>query len=206
MVDSEASLQGQLVAAESELEGLRQIYTDSNVRVKTLQARVANLKHQVDQMSGAGADLGSSQGDIPGGFPSIRKLPLVGVRWANLYRESKVQETVYELLTQEYEMAKIQEAKEIPSVNVLDPPMVPERKSFPPRTLIVLVGAFLSFILASVFVIGAATWHDTDSAEKELAQEIWRDVSLRRSPARAAMQRFWAKVGGRNGSHHGKAA
>lgn len=206
MVDSEASLQGQLVAAESELEGLRQIYTDSNVRVKTLQARVANLKHQVDQMSGAGADLGSSQGDIPGGFPSIRKLPLVGVRWANLYRESKVQETVYELLTQEYEMAKIQEAKEIPSVNVLDPPMVPERKSFPPRTLIVLVGAFLSFILASVFVIGAASWHGTDSAEKELAQEIWRDVSLRKSPARAAMQRFWAKVGGRNGSHHGKAA
>jgi len=206
MVDSEASLQGQLVAAESELEGLRQIYTDSNVRVKTLEARVASLKHQVDQMSGAGADLTSAQGDIPGGFPSIRKLPLVGVRWANLYRESKVQETVYELLTQEYEMAKIQEAKEIPSVNVLDPPMVPERKSFPPRTLIVLVGAVLAFTLGCVFVIGAATWHHSDSAEKQLAAEIWRDVSLRQSPARAALQHFWAKFGGgRNGSN-GKAA
>jgi uncharacterized protein involved in exopolysaccharide biosynthesis len=205
MVDSEASLQGQLVAAESELEGLRQIYTDSNVRVKTLEARVASLKHQVEQMSGNTADLASTQGDIPGGFPSIRKLPLVGVRWANLYRENKVQETVYELLTQEYEMAKIQEAKEIPSVNVLDAPMVPERKSFPPRTLIVLVGTFLAFTLGSAFVIGAAVWQDSDSAEKQLAAEIWRDVSSRPSPTRAAMRRFWAKVGGRNGSN-GKAA
>ncbi|HET8826173.1 MAG TPA: GNVR domain-containing protein [Terriglobales bacterium] len=201
MVDSEATLQGQLVAAESELEGVRQIYTDSNVRVKTLQARVASLKHEVEQMSGAGADLASAQGDIPGGFPSIRKLPLVGVRWANLYRENKVQETVYELLTQEYEMAKIQEAKEIPSVNTLDAPMVPERKSFPPRTLIVLVGAFLAFTMGSAFVIGAAVWQRSDSAEKQLASEIWRDVSSRPSPTRAAMQRFWAKIGGRNGSN-----
>lgn len=205
MVDSEATLQGQLVAAESELEGLRQIYTDSNVRVKTLEARVASLRHEVEQMSGNGADLASAQGDIPGGFPSIRKLPLVGVRWANLYRENKVQETVYELLTQEYEMAKIQEAKEIPSVNVLDAPMVPERKSFPPRALIVLVGTFLSFALGSAFVIGVAVWHDSDSAEKQLAAEIWRDVASRQAHTRAAVQRFWAKVGGRNGSH-GKAA
>jgi uncharacterized protein involved in exopolysaccharide biosynthesis len=205
MVESEATLQGQLVAAESELEGLRQIYRDSNVRVKTLQARVASLRRQVEQMSGSGVDLDSAKGDIPGGFPSIRKLPLVGVRWANLYRENKVQETVYELLTQEYEMAKIQEAKEIPSVNVLDAPMVPERKSFPPRTLIVLVGAFLAFTLGSVFVIGATVWHDSDSAEKQLAAEIWHDVSSRPSPTRAVMQRFWAKIGGQNGSS-GKAA
>jgi len=61
MVDSEASLQGQLVAAESELEGLREIYTDSNVRVKTLQARVASLKRQVEQMSGNGADHGAGK-------------------------------------------------------------------------------------------------------------------------------------------------
>lgn len=205
MVDSEASLQGQLVAAESELQGLREIYTDSNVRVKTLQARVGALKHQVDQMSGNGADLATNAGDIPGGFPSIRKLPLVGVRWANLYRENKVQETVYELLTQEYELAKIQEAKEIPSVNVLDAAMVPERKSFPPRTLIVLVGTVLSFTLAAAFVLGTAVWHTSDSAEKQLAEEIWQDVSSSHSPAWGRVHRLWTKFGGRNGSN-GRAA
>src|SRR6185312_13231615 len=106
----------------------------------------------------------ADQSNIPGDFPSIRKLPLVGVKWANLYRETKIQETVYELLTQEYELAKIQEAKEIPSVNVLDPPMVPERKSFPPRTVITIAGTLLAFTLGCVFVIGSAAWRANDSA------------------------------------------
>ena len=61
----------------------------------------------------------------------------------------RLQEAVFETLTQEYEMAKVQEAKEIPSVKVLDPPNVPERKSFPPRTLIVLAGGGLGILARS---------------------------------------------------------
>jgi uncharacterized protein involved in exopolysaccharide biosynthesis len=205
MVESEAGLEGQLVAAESELEGLREIYTDSNVRVKTLQARIASLKREVEALSGNRADLASEESNIPGDFPSIRKLPLVGVRWANLYRENKIQETVYELLTQEYELAKIQEAKEIPSVNVLDPPMLPEKKSFPPRTVITIVGALLAFGLGCTVVIGSSVWRSSNSAEKRLATEIWQQISKSKSPTRDAIYRLWAKVGGRNGSS-GKAA
>lgn len=200
MVESEATLQGQLVAAESELEGLRQIYRDNNIRVRTLQARVDALKKQVENMSGNKADLSSDQSDLPGDFPSIRKLPLVGVRWANLYRETKIQETVYELLTQEYEFAKIQEAKEIPTVNVLDPPLVPERKSFPPRTLIVLLGTTLAVMFGCVFVIGFALWKQSESPEKHLATEIWTQLEANESTPRAVLHRFWSKVGGRNGS------
>jgi uncharacterized protein involved in exopolysaccharide biosynthesis len=200
MVESEASLQGQLVAAQAELEGLRQIYTDSNVRVKTLEARIGSLRHQVEQMSGNRADLNSDKSDIPGDFPSIRKLPLVGVRWANLYRESKIQETVYELLTQEYELAKIQEAKEIPSVNVLDPALVPEKKAFPPRTAITVAGTALAFLLGCVFVIGSAIWKANDSAEKRLASEIWQDVSSHGSPTRTALHRFFTRSRG-NGAN-----
>jgi len=205
MVESEAGLQGQLVAAESELEGFRQIYTDSNVRVKTLQARIASLKHEVEAVSGNRADLTSEESNIPGDFPSIRKLPLVGVRWANLYRENKIQETVYELLTQEYELAKIQEAKEIPSVNVLDPPMLPEKKSFPPRAAITIVGTLLAFGMGCIVVIGSSAWRNSNSSEKRFATEIWQQVSKSKSPARAAIYRLWAKIGGRNGSS-GKSA
>ena len=205
MVESEANLQGQLVAAQSELDGLRQIYTENNVRVKTLEARITSLRHQVEQMSGNRADLNSDSSNLPGDFPSIRKLPLVAVRWANLYRENKIQETVYELLTQEYELAKIQEAKEIPSVNVLDGAMLPERKSFPPRTVISLVGTALAFLLGCVFVLGSSIWNASDSAEKHLAQEIWQEMSLPKSPARVTLHRWWSKVGGKNGTN-GRAA
>jgi len=204
MVASEASLEGELVAAQSELEGLRQIYTDSNVRVKTLEARIGSLKHQIETMSGNRADLSSGDSGITGDFPSIRKLPLLSVRWFNLYRENKIQETVYELLTQEYELAKIQEAKEIPSVNVLDAPMVPEKKSFPPRIVIGLAGTLLAFALGCVFVLGSHAWTRNESAEKQLATEIWGHIASH-SASRAALHKFWGKISGRNGSS-GKAA
>ena len=200
MVENEGTLQGQLIAAESELEGLKQIYTDKNIRVRTLGARIAALKHQVENMSGNKADLSSGKPPIPGDFPSIRKLPLVAVRWANLYRESKIQETVYELLTQEYEMAKIQEAKEISTVSVLDPATFPERKSFPPRILITLLGTMLAFCAASTMVVGLRMWKQSRSAEKQLANEIWTYYTAKGSNTRVLAHQIWSKVGGCNGS------
>jgi capsule polysaccharide export protein KpsE/RkpR len=205
MVESEANLEGQYVAAQSELQGLQQIYTDSNIRVRTLRARIAGLKQQIEAMSGNKSDLTSPNSDIVGDMPSIRKLPLVGVQWANLYREAKVQETVYELLTQEYEMAKVQEAKEIPTVNVLDPPLLPERKSFPPRTVIVILGTLFAFLLASTVTIGGEAWKQNQSAEKKLAMEVWSQMASGNSQSRARLHEFWGRLGGKNGSN-GKAA
>lgn len=206
MLDSEATLQGQLVAAESELEAYKQVYTDNNIRVRTVEARVNELRQQVENMSGNKADLASDESGIAGDFPSIRKLPLVGVKWANLYRESKIQETVYELLTQEYELAKIQEAKEIPTVNVLDPPIFPEKKSFPPRILITVLGTFVATLFAVVYVVGTTLWKQSTSPEKQFATEIWTELAETDSSPRAFVHRFWSKVGGGNGSNGTKAA
>jgi hypothetical protein len=78
------------------------------------------------------------------------------------------------MLTQEYELAKVQEAKEIPTVKVLDPPNLPERKSFPPRTLIVLLGTMLAFSSAVAWVFSRTYWEAIDPADpgKVLAQEV----------------------------------
>ena len=133
-------LQGQLIAAESELQGLQQIYTTGNVRVRSLRARVNELQRQLDRISGTDASLASDGADSPpNSYPSIRKLPLLGVEWAELYRRTKIQETVYELLNQQYELTRIQEAKEIPTIRVIDPANLPEKKSWPPRLLIIMV-------------------------------------------------------------------
>ena len=173
-VEAAASLQGQLIAAQSQLEGLEQIYTPSNVRVRSLRARVDELKLKLQQISGqeASSGHGSETSDMP--FPSVRELPLLGVRWAELYQEAKVQETVYELLTQQYELAKIQEAKEIPTVKVLDEAIVPEKKSFPPRLEFVALGALLGFITGGVWVYGWASWKalEADDPVKLFALEI----------------------------------
>ena len=187
MVDAAATLQGEFIAARSELEGLKQIYTDNNVRVRAAQARSAELESQLERIGGKGesASLEDATKNDPL-YPSIRKLPLLGVTYADLYRKTKVQETVLETLTQEYELAKVEEAKEIPTVKVLDAPNLPDKKSFPPRTLIVLLGTALAFTLGVAWVFGSALWEATDPADprKLLAQEIF-------DTAKAAMPRPW---------------
>lgn len=202
MVESEAALEGQLIAAESELEGLQQIYTDNNVRVRSLRARIAGLKQQVENFSGNNGDPNSAPSEIAGDLPSLRKLPLVGVRWANLYRESKIQEAIYEMLTQEYEFAKIQEAKEIPTVNVVDAALLPEKISFPPRVLTTVVGGLLSFLFAAVFLIARTTWKESESPEKQLATEIWQQITAENTKSGARLRQVWSRFGGRNGAHH----
>jgi hypothetical protein len=107
-------------------------------------------------------------------YPTIRNLPLLGAKYGDYYRRAKIQETVFELLTQQYELAKVQEAKETPSVKVLDPATIPEKKSFPPRLLIMFLGTLLAAGGSVVWVLGANQWQraDPDDPRKILAQEI----------------------------------
>jgi len=111
-------------------------------------------------------------------YPSIRKLPLLGVTYADLYRRTKIQEAVLETLTKEYELAKVQEAKEIPTVKVLDPANIPDKKSFPPRTLIVLLGTCLATCFGVLFVLGSQRWRTIDAQDpgKQFATEVWVDL------------------------------
>jgi uncharacterized protein involved in exopolysaccharide biosynthesis len=175
MVTAAATLQGQLIAAESELQGLRQIYTDNNVRVRSIQARVNELRSSLANIAGKGVNENSSAGEL---FPNISQLPVLGVTYANLLRRTKVQEAVFETLTREDELAKVQEAKEVPSVKVLDPPRVPQKKSFPPRLLIMILGSMLAFIFCASWILASSAWATVDPCEprKAVALEVWRDV------------------------------
>jgi capsule polysaccharide export protein KpsE/RkpR len=155
MVEAGAVLQGQLIAAQSELEGLHQVYADSNVRVRAARARIDELKRQLQKMGGSDAAI-ASDGPAPGElYPPIRKLPLLGVEWADLYRRLKIEETVYELLNQQYELVRIQEAKEIPTVNVIDAANLPEKKSWPPRLVLIALLTALALAGATVNIVAS---------------------------------------------------
>jgi uncharacterized protein involved in exopolysaccharide biosynthesis len=177
MVGAAATLQGELIASQSELEGLRQIYTDQNVKVRTLTARVAELKKQLNALIGQGNPAAVDR-DSGVTYPSIRQLPILGVSYEDLLRQTKVEEAVFETLTKEYETAKVQEAKEIPTVQVLDPPEVPGKKSFPPRLLITFLGTMLSGCLAIFFVLWSAHWKAIDPHDpgKLLVNEVFDGI------------------------------
>jgi len=217
MVTAAAVLQGQLIAAKSELEGLEQIYTGNNVRVRSLRARVDELNRQLEKLGGAGetsidsasADPtnGSSNLESPELYPSIRKLPLLGVRWLDLYREIKIREIVYALLTQQYEMARVEEAKEIPTVSVLDAANVPERKAGPPRLVLMIVGTMLAFSGGVVWILGVGTWNEMEPGDprKQVMEEIgsraaesWSRCVVR---GREIARRVWSRK--RDSGSHG---
>ena len=179
MMQAASQLQGELIAAESSLRGLQAIYTDNNVRVRTLRARIAELRKQLGNVSGGGVDDGSgtpSEGTTSDfGLPSIRQLPLLGVTYADLYRRAKIQETVYQVLTQQYETAKVQEAKELPSIRVLDPALVPERKSGPHRLLIALLAGILGGLLGCAWTLGNDRYQKT--ADSDPYKSLFTDVA-----------------------------
>lgn len=186
MVDAGARVQAELLIEQSGLESMRQIYGDGNVRVHETEARIASLKAELVKMTGSSAPLteqeihddtgtdpfdGGKKGEL---YPPLRQLPRLAVPYADLYRRVRVQETLFELLTQQYEMARIEEAKDVSAVSVIDAPGLAEVKSFPPRKLLTLLLTCFSFMGASAWILIRSHWSmvDVRDPRKELAAEV----------------------------------
>jgi uncharacterized protein involved in exopolysaccharide biosynthesis len=171
-LEATAKLEGQLIDAESELEGLKATYSEGNARVQQARARVEELQRSLAKMGGTDADNSGAASGQP--LPSLRQIPLLGYTYLDLYRRVQIEQTLYETLTKQYELAKIEEAKELPTVKVLAPAQVPEKKSFPPRTLIVVMGAFFAVAIAAGLELVAKWWIGLDETDprKAIVREI----------------------------------
>lgn len=174
MVEAGAKLQAQLIVAHAEADSLGQFYGEGNVRMRAANARVGELEHELKKLGGSASEAGQ-QLDSDSLYPSLRQMPILAVHWADLYRQVKIKETVYDLLTEQYELARIEEVKSIPSVRVIDPPGWPEKKSFPPRLIIILTLTSLTVFSVAMFMVMQDRWlrlspHD---ARKQLALRVW---------------------------------
>ena len=142
-IEGIARLKAEIITKETQLASLRNSMTDENSDVKMLQAGIARLKSQLGSMTGNGGS------DV---IPAIGNIPGLGVEYVRKMRELKLQEAIFEQLTKQYEVAKINEAKDTSSIQILDEAVVPVKKSKPKRSLIVLLAAFTSFF-ASICII-----------------------------------------------------
>ncbi len=144
-----------------------------------MQAQVDEYRRQLQKLGGKPESIDDANSptneDL---YPSLRKLPVLGVTYADLFRRAKVQEAVFETLTKQYELAKVEEARETPSVKVLDEGNVPEKKSFPPRIILIILGTGFAFILGSVWVLAQSRWQAVDPSDpgKILAMDIFHSV------------------------------
>jgi uncharacterized protein involved in exopolysaccharide biosynthesis len=197
MVDAAARVQAEILVEQSGLDSMRQMYGDGNVRVRATEARISTLQRELGKMSGSSAPLTSSVSTGTGGetmmdkggkidkndfYPPLRQLPRLAVPYADLYRRVRVQETVFELLTQQYEMARIEEAKDVPVVSVIDPPGIPEKKAFPPRLLVALLFTAFVFAVVSALILMRDRWEkvSSDDPRKMLVQDILDSIVKRK--------------------------
>jgi uncharacterized protein involved in exopolysaccharide biosynthesis len=87
----------------------------------------------------------------------------------------KVKETVFDLLTEQCELARIEEVKSIPSVRMIDPPSWPEKKTFPPRLFIMVAFTGLAVFGTAMFLVVGDRWQRLSprDARRQLAGRVW---------------------------------
>ena len=132
-------LRAQLAVQEAQYAMLRAQYTDSVQEVRSVKATIEKLRAQIATQEGSSA--GSS-------IPTVGSVPALGEEYVRLLREFKVQEALNEVLTKQYEMAKLSEAKQLSTIQVIHNARVPDKSIKPSRRKTVMLYTALGFLLA----------------------------------------------------------
>ena len=143
-----AQLKAQIAEREVRLRVLRTSATSENPDVQRLNSELAGLRAELARMETASPGAATGSIDIP-----VGKLPAAAVDYIRARREVKFQETLLESMLRQFEIAKLDEAKEGPALQLVDVAQAPDRKSKPARALIVLTTTLLAFIAASLFAV-----------------------------------------------------
>jgi len=143
-IGTAAQLKAQLTAGEVALERLKMGATDQNPEVLSVQAELDALRAQLRKARS------SAQPGDDGPLISSSKLPETGLEYIRRLRDLKYNEFLYELLSKQYEAARIDESKAAPALQIVDAAVPPDKKSGPHRTLITGFGGIGAALLGCV--------------------------------------------------------
>jgi tyrosine-protein kinase Etk/Wzc len=162
LIESGAALRAQITAREVQIQGMQTYATGENAQLIQAQRELEGLRAQLAKLGG------SADGDgliVPKG-----RVPEAGLEYIRRLREVKYSETIFEILARQFEMAKLDEARQGALIQVVDPAVPPDRRSFPKRTLIIVAATLAGFLLGllSAFLLTAFEHlkQDSDAAMK----------------------------------------
>lgn len=173
IISSVAQLKGQIAAKEVQLNGMRTFAAAGNPDLQRTEQELGGLKGQLAKLEKSRP---SDEGDF---MVPTAKIPEVGVQYVRSVRSVKYHETIFELLAKQFELAKVDEAKQSTVIQLLDKAIPAERKSKPSRALITLagvaIGAVLGLVLAFLRAGYAASRRDpAGRARWQRLSEAWR--------------------------------
>jgi len=174
-IEGIARLRAEIVGKEVQLATLRNSMTDESSDVKALQAGLSRLKSQMGAMTASGG------GDTV--IPATGNLPGIGLEYLRKLRDVKIQEAIFEQLSKQYEMAKINETKDSSSVQIIDEAEAPTRKSGPKRSIIVILSTFTAFIFSLGIIFIQEYFSKLSPEDAEIIREIRQSLRFRKRDA-----------------------
>ena len=169
MAETSARLRAEITVKEIQIGAMRTFASDQNPELQRTQQQVEVLKRELARIEGT-SGAGSSRPE---------ETNVKGIENLRLLREMRYNEVTYELLAKQYEIAKIDEAKDSAVIQVMDRAIEPDRKSKPVRYQIVLLSTLVAGLLAvlGAFLLEASRKSNSRSAERW--QALKRHIALR---------------------------
>jgi capsule polysaccharide export protein KpsE/RkpR len=164
VISAMASIKGEMISKQLELSYLTSFSARTEASVVQLQQQIAIMESKLKQLEDAqhvadpakaGSGAGSGSASF---FPDAMTVPELRFQLEQLMREQKIQETVFSLMTQRYEMAKVDEARDTSTFQILDQPTLPTYRSRPDRKRAVLLGAFAGLAAAAALLVLPVWW------------------------------------------------
>ncbi|MFO7891892.1 MAG: Wzz/FepE/Etk N-terminal domain-containing protein [bacterium] len=184
-ISAASELKAQIITKEVELEALSEYFGKSHSETQKVKSTLKALKNKYTELKKGDFDKTIKQNiQKQELFLTLQHLPELGLRFVRLYREVKIQENIQEFLLPVYEEAKIEEARDTPTVQVLDKAAIPIKRHKPQRSLLVLFLGFCSLLLSiiAVFIIeniASLKRNDPEKGEKynEIISVLKNDIS-----------------------------
>ena len=152
-IQAASAIKAQQLASEVQFGVLTKTLNPNHPDVVRLNNEIKELKIKLNEM-----DYGYNISGQDKLFPIFSEVPELGIQLMRLTREVEIQNTLFTFLTQQYEDAKIQEAKNTPTVQVLDKGKIPELKYKPARARIVIIGFTFSLVISMYYLHFLNRW------------------------------------------------
>lgn len=146
MLDAYEKLRAEVTAKEVQIQAMRSFATPENPDLIRAEQELIALRGQLQRFE-RGQGGSHSIADVP-----LENVPSAGLEYIRKLRDVKYQETLYELLSKQLEIARIDEAKDSAIIQPLDAPELPERHSWPMRGLLIAIGTVLGLLIAIIWV------------------------------------------------------
>ena len=168
MVEATARLRGQISVKEVQIGAMRSFASDMNPDLQLAQREIESMRRELARIEGSGGPLSPAAAASGPGADNLR-----------LLRDVKYREVVFELLARQYELAKIDEAKDSSTIQVMDPAVEPDRKSGPKKKFIVLISTFVAFLVGLFWAIvrEISTRSLADPRQTSRLQELKRSLA-----------------------------